>query len=109
MSSTSTCRTSLSPAYVLAGEVDAGVWRMTKSPIPIRLAGLATSELVHPDAKQVLERFSRAIIVGRSGRPELRAVLDALQLSALVNNQDRADAEDAAIEQKILASAHIRP
>ncbi|AZN30752.1 hypothetical protein EJO69_10910 [Flaviflexus salsibiostraticola] len=91
--------------YVLAGYVDAGVWRMTKSPVPVSLAGLRATELQRPEAVDVLRDFSRAVIVARSDRPELRAVLNSLTLTALVGNQDRADAEDAALEQRILATA----
>lgn len=96
---------SLVPAYVLAGYVDAGVWRMTKSPVPVSLAGLRATELQRPEAVNVLRDFSRTVIVARSDRPELRAVLNSLTLTALVDNQDRADAEDAALEQRILATA----
>ena len=91
--------------YVLAGYVDAGVWRMTKSPVPVSLAGLRATELQRPEAVDVLRDFSRAVIVARSDRPELRAVLNSLTLTALVGNQDRADTEDAALEQRILATA----
>lgn len=71
------------PAAVLRGDVDAGIWHITASVIPLDLAGLATRPLSRPAALKASERLSRAVLVGWAGRPELTSVLPALPLDDL--------------------------
>lgn len=68
------------PAAVLRHEVDAGIWHITASPVPLDLAGLTTTPLVRPEALEAWRRLSRAALVASAARPELGAILDALPL-----------------------------
>lgn len=71
------------PAHVLAGVVDAGIWRITTLAVPIELTGLKTRPMSGPVAIAARDRLSGATIVAWTGRPELRAVLDSLDLAGL--------------------------
>ena len=68
------------PAAVLRGEVDAGIWHLQESVIPLDLAGLRTEPLHRPATQRAWERLSAAVLTGWGGRPELAAVLAALRL-----------------------------
>ncbi|MGA4668947.1 YhfZ family protein [Propionibacteriaceae bacterium Y1923] len=101
------------PAYVHAGVVDAGVWHVTRSAIPPRRAGLALVAFQQPRGRAVRDELSAAAIVGWSGRPELRAVLEALDLSTLDADQRAGFEEErsrsAALEAAVRTQAsHIR-
>jgi hypothetical protein len=75
------------PTAVLRGDVDAGIWHITSSVIPLDLAGLATRPLTRPAALEVSERLSGAVLVGWEGRPELASMLPALPLADLPSRQ----------------------
>lgn len=88
------------PAYVHAGVVDAGVWHVTRSAIPPRQAGLALVAFQQSQGRTVRDALSGAAIVGWTGRPEIRSVLDALRLGSLDGDQQaglRHEAERAAV------------
>lgn len=70
------------PAAVLRNEVDVGIWHRQESIIPLELAGLSTSPLTRPEAIQTWESLSSAVLTGWTGRPELAAVLAALDLAS---------------------------
>ena len=71
------------PAHVLAGVVDAGIWRITTLAVPVELTGLHTRPMSGEAAIATRDRLSGATIVAWTGRPELRAVLDSLDLTGL--------------------------
>ena len=75
------------PAYVHAGVVDAGVWHVTRSAIPPRQAGLVLVPFRQRRGRAVRDGLSGAAIVGWTGRPEIRSVLDALRLDRLGEDQ----------------------
>ncbi len=68
------------PAAVLRNEVEVGIWHRQESIIPLELAGLFTAPLLRPEALRTWERLSSAVLTGWIGRPELAAVLGALDL-----------------------------
>jgi len=78
------------PAAVLRGQVDAGVWHVSRSVIPLDLAGLTTTAVDMPSLSQMWEGASGAVLVATHRRPELRAVLRSLELDGLVAAQRRA-------------------
>ncbi|MYW96084.1 hypothetical protein G3I59_37140 [Amycolatopsis rubida] len=83
------------PAYVAAGIVDAGVWHVTRSPIPVELAGLSLLPISRPEAEAVREKLSRAVLAMGGAREEIRAVLSALQFAQLDEEQNRGFEEEA--------------
>lgn len=82
------------PAAVLRGTVDAGVWHVTRSAIPLDLAGLNTTPVDMPSLSDVWDGASGAVLVATHRRPELRAVLRSLELDNLVAAQRRALEQD---------------
>ena len=70
------------PAAVLRNEVEVGIWHRQESIIPLELAGLSTSPLTRREAIQTWESLSNAVLTGWTGRPELAAVLAALDLAS---------------------------
>lgn len=75
------------PTAVLRGDVDAGIWHITSSVIPLDLAGLVTRPLSRPAALAASKRLSGAVLVGWEGRPELASMLPALPLGDLPSRQ----------------------
>lgn len=75
------------PEAVLRGEVDAGIWHLQHSVIPLDLAGLTTDRLTRPASVEAWQRLSPAVLIGWTGRPELAAVLAALPLDAVADAQ----------------------
>ena len=84
------------PRAVLTGDVDAGVWHIARSVVPLRLTGLRLEPLGDPAALELARLLSPAVLVGSPGRPELRPVIGGLGLADLVEAQRQAlvDAED---------------
>lgn len=82
------------PSYVAAGIVDRGVWHVTRSPIPVELAGLVATPVARPAARRLCADLSRATLVVWPGRPENVAVLEALPLADLLGMQERGFAEE---------------
>lgn len=89
------------PAHVLAGAADAGIWRITTLAVPVELTGLHTQPMSGAAATTTRDRLSGATIVTWSGRPELRAVLDALDVTGL------AAARRAAVELEEAAAGRL--
>ncbi|MFR9723745.1 YhfZ family protein [Streptomyces sp. MS19] len=88
------------PAAVLRDEVDAGIWHIQRSVIPLDLAGLATRQPRSAASLTAWQHLSSAVLVGWSGRPELTAVLGALPLDDVAPAQLAAvAAEEAAGER----------
>ncbi len=83
------------PAAVLRGEVDAGIWHLQRSFIPLDLAGLSTARLTRQAATEVWDRLSAAVLVGWEGRPELAAVLASMPLDDVAAQQTDAMRGDA--------------
>ncbi len=78
------------PATILRRTADAGIWHMTRSVIPLDLAGLTLRPLQVPEALAGAEALSAAALVGWAGRPELRTVLQELRLGELEARQEQA-------------------
>ena len=89
------------PAHVLAGVVDAGIWRITTLAVPVELTGLHTRPMSGEAAIATRDRLSGATIVAWTGRPELRAVLDSLDLTGLPA------ARRAAVDRETAAAARL--
>lgn len=94
------------PGYVLAGIVDAGVWHVTRSPVPPTLAGLA----LHPVRREqhLRDGVSRAAMLAGPHRPEVRGVLKGLGLDGLIDRQRVGLAQEAARARLLLAEAARR-
>jgi hypothetical protein len=75
------------PAAVVLGEADAGLWHMTPSVVPLDRAGLALSPLATAEGLAAWEAVSAAILGASPKRPELKAVLPALDLRELAARQ----------------------
>jgi hypothetical protein len=88
------------PAFVLAGLVDAGVWHRVASPVPLQLAGLHHRPIADSTAP-TRDGLSAATVVARSDRPELRAVLDNLDIAQLEVHRDAASAGEAAVAARL--------
>jgi len=84
------------PRAVLTREVDAGVWHIARSVVPLRLAGLRLDPFSDEAAVELARALSPAVLVGSPRRPELRPVIDGLDFAGLVEAQRQAlaDAED---------------
>jgi hypothetical protein len=68
------------PAAVLRNDVEVGIWHRQDSIIPLDLAGLSTAPMQRREARTVWEKLSSAVLTGWPGRPELAAVLVALNI-----------------------------
>lgn len=78
------------PEWVLRGQVDAGIWHMTQSVVPLDLAGLRLAPLQRPAVEEVWGSLSGAALVGSRLRPELRTVIESLPLNDLRDSQQTA-------------------
>jgi len=78
------------PAQVLRGAVDVGIWHVTRSIIPLDLAGLATDGLSAAAARAAWSELSGAVLIGSPSRPELRSVMAELRLDDLADVQQDA-------------------
>jgi len=78
------------PAQVLRNAVDVGIWHVTRSIIPLDLAGLATDALSTEAAKAAWSELSGAVLIGSPSRPELRSVMAELRLDDLADVQQDA-------------------
>ena len=90
------------PAFVLAGVVDVGIWHLTSSAVPVELAGLGVRQMQGAGAIAARDRLSGATIAPWTGRPELRAVLDAIRFDGL------AAARASAIELERASAERLR-
>ena len=88
------CPFPMVPAAVLRGEIDAGIWHVTRTIIPLDLAGLATAPMRTDAARTVWAERSPAVLLGWSGRPELTAPLAAMDLSGIAGLQRAALDQD---------------
>ncbi|MFV0430140.1 MAG: YhfZ family protein [Arachnia sp.] len=88
------------PGFVLAGVVDAGVWHQRASAVPLSLTGLISRPMWGPSTA-TRDQLSGATIVTRSGRPELRSVMDALDIRALATHRDDAIAAETTTAERL--------
>lgn len=77
------------PAAVALGRIDAAVWHRTSLPIPLELIGVAVRSLERPDAIEICETLSRAILLARRDRPEVEAALRELEVEQIRDTQAR--------------------
>lgn len=85
------------PAAVARGQVDAGIWHITPSVVPLDVSGLVLSSLSRPAGIEAWQEASEAVIVASPRRAELVAVIDGLDLSDLVERQAAAIAGDSGL------------
>jgi len=78
------------PAWVLRNRVDAGIWHLTSSVVPLDLAGIDLKEFQRPEAIRMSDTLSGASLVCSRQRPELKCVIEALSLDDLLNAQQTA-------------------
>lgn len=80
------CNFPLVPTAVLAGEVDAGIWHVTRTILPLDLVGLTTRPISGPRTLAVWQELSRAVLIA-GGRPEMRGLLGRLDLDDIARVQ----------------------
>lgn len=78
---------------MLRSDVDAGVWHIARSVVPLKLAGLRLDQLSITAAIELGRALSPAVLVGSPRRPELRLVIAGLALAGLIEAQQLALAE----------------
>lgn len=75
-------------AWVRTGKVDAAIWHLNKTDVPITLAGFELTPLRSSSPASTGNDASRAVLVASPNRPELAAVLNALPLEGLTARQE---------------------
>lgn len=78
------------PGAVLRGTVDAGVWHIARSIVPLDHAGLRLDPLPPGSATELATRLSPAVLAGAATRPELGLAIGGLKLDGLVAAQAQA-------------------
>jgi hypothetical protein len=78
------------PAAVLRGDIDVGLWHLAPSVIPLELAGLDVTPVVPDALAAAWAEASAAVLVASDRRPELRAVLERIDIDRIVAAQSRA-------------------
>ena len=91
------------PSFVLAGVVDAGIWHVTSTVLPLNLAGLR-SRTMSGSAIETRDRLSGAVLSVWRGRSELAAVLRALRLDGLGPAIESAIADESAAAARLEAA-----
>lgn len=71
------------PSKVSRGEIDAGLWHVTSSPVPLRMAGLSAARLENPKAMEVHKGLSAACFTTNPKRRELVSLLKELDCEAI--------------------------
>jgi len=85
------------PAAVLDRRVDAGIWHITPSVVPLGLAGLELRGLTTRAGLVAWEASSEAVLVASGLRSELQAVVIGLDLAGLAGRQGAAIAADSGL------------
>jgi hypothetical protein len=85
------------PAAVLVDEADAAIWHIAPSVVPLDRAGLVLEPMATPGGLAAWEATSEAVLAASPLRPELKAVLPALDLRDLASLQATAIAEDTGL------------
>lgn len=75
------------PSRILRREVDAGLWHLTSSPVPLELAGLRASMLQRETAVEIHRNLSAAAFVVNPERPELVSLLAELDDTLVMQAQ----------------------
>ncbi|WP_329133011.1 hypothetical protein OG552_14720 [Streptomyces sp. NBC_01476] len=83
------------PAAVLRREVDAGIWHLSHTVIPLDLAGLQCTAMEDLDVGGAWRDLSAAVVIGWPQRGELTSVLASIRLPELVEAQHRRLADEA--------------
>lgn len=89
------------PARILAGLVSTGVWHISAMPIPFFLTDLRVSPLSEERFKPILNTVTGAAAVAWSGRPELKAILKALNLNGLLEEQQAEIRQERLVQEEI--------
>ncbi|QIA65313.1 hypothetical protein GT360_17360 [Vibrio astriarenae] len=83
------------PARVLRGEIDAGIWHITGSPVPLYFAGLQATEVTQVTTRSKHQAISAAAFITNPKRPELSSLLNELRSEEVALAQSRAfESED---------------
>jgi hypothetical protein len=83
-------------AWVLTGKVDAAIWHVTRTDVPISLAGYSTTPMTHESAATPDSDGGRAVLFASPQRPELVSVFHSLPLDNLAAAQHKAIGEELA-------------
>lgn len=78
------------PARVLRDELDAGIWHMTGSPVPLSFAGLKATPLTGTATFEQHQKISSAAFITNPKRPELNSLLSNLDSDEILAAQTRA-------------------
>lgn len=77
------------PSAILEDRIDCGVWHKMHLLISLELIGIATTPLSSPDARRVRDRLAGAVMVIRSGRPELSSLVSEIKPRSIIETQRR--------------------
>lgn len=75
------------PAALVGRRVDAAVWHRTALPVPLELLGVGWRPLARRAALEASRHLSRAVALGRRGRPEIEALLRHLDAGRIAAAQ----------------------
>lgn len=78
------------PSKILRGEIDAGLWHITSSPVPLDLVGLQACMLKDSIPVNTHKNLSAATFVINPHRPELISILNELDSQSVVCHQKQA-------------------
>ncbi|WP_081687698.1 YhfZ family protein [Glycomyces tenuis] len=90
-------------AWVRTGKVDAAIWHMTTTDVPISLAGFELTPLHSTSPATAGADQSRAVLVSAPHRPELSTVIRQLPLSDLLSKQTEEIEAETARHKEFLA------
>ena len=92
-------------AWVRTGRVDAAIWHVTRTDVPLELAGFETTEMEHVSPASVGIDTSRAVMIASPSRPELASVLQAIPFDSLVRDQVREIQEERSRHSEFFSSS----
>ncbi|MDR9829677.1 YhfZ family protein [Vibrio sp. FNV 38] len=78
------------PARVLKEEIDAGIWHITGSPVPLSLSGLTATKLTNAETLATHKQISAATFITNPNRPELNSLLSQLNSKEIIAEQAKA-------------------
>lgn len=85
------------PAAVLRGDIDAGIWHIIPSVVPLGMTGLQLRPLSTPGGRRAWEQTSEAVLAAGPSRPELASVVAQLDLRVLADRQRSAISADTGL------------
>ncbi len=82
------------PARILNNEIDAGLWHMTRSPVPLENAGLCAQKFKRKQTIELYQKISAAAFVASHFRPELVSLFDEIDAKEVAKRQKQALADE---------------